>query len=196
MVLLVLGFFAFRNGLGFGPTGLVALSNVTLSGSFDITEQDVSLPVKHTTLRFSAPETARIITSNGEINGSGNFWVEDFAGAISWDGEQFTLEGTMAGLHGQQLDIVFLDREKTEIIVTAGSVEAATINLSRFRQHLTGNLRLENHWTVQLNKTPVQIESFEGSAVFQRVNNATTLYLTGRSEQARVEQEDILKHMI
>jgi hypothetical protein len=195
-LILVLGFFAFRGGFGFlSPTGLVVLENTTLTGSFYITNNKLAVSADNAAVKFSAPEVARIKTRNGQINGTGSFWIDGFTGTIEWNGKTIELDGTMDSVHGSQLDITYTMKESTTITLTAGSVEASKVNLSSFSSDLTGNLRLEERWTVRTNETPISMTDYEGSVIFQRVNNDTTLYLSGNAEKIRVEQENILKNV-
>lgn len=191
-----LGFLAFRNGFSLlSPTGLVALENSTLAGSFDITNTDTTVSADHTTVKFSAPEGARIITKTDEINSSGSFSITDFAGTIRWDTENIILEGNMESLTGNQLSIKFTNRENAMIKMKVGSAEALTVNMSSFSEKLTGSIRLENRFTLKLNQTPVNLEDYNGNVHIQRVNNVTTMMLNGKSEVAKVTQQNILKNI-
>jgi hypothetical protein len=191
-----LGFLAFSNGFGLmSPTGLVALENSTLTGSFNINKDTVQIPAERTIVRFSAPEVAKIITKNGAINGTGSFWIDDFAGTIEWDGKNIVLDGTMASVHGGQLDITYSTRAQSQIILKSGSVQAETVNISSFNQRLTGNLRLENRWNIKMNNTPLGLYGYEGSINIQKVGNDTTLLIAGRTDSVRVEQENVLKNV-
>ncbi len=195
-LILVLGFFAFRGGIGFlSPTGLVILENTTLTGSFYITDNKLAVSADNVEVKFSAPEVARIKTRSGEINGTGSFSINGFTGTIEWNGKTILLDGTMDSVHGSQLDITYTRKESTTITITAGSVEAPKVNISSFSSDLTGNLRLEGCWTVRTNETPISITDYEGSVIFQRINNETMLYLSGNADKIRVEQENILKNV-
>ena len=196
LIVIILAVFAFRNGFGIiSPTGLVTLENTTLAGTFDITNISVTIPAEHTTVRFSAPEPARIITKTGEINGSGNFEITDFVGIIAWDGSTMQLVGDMETLGNGQVSVRFLNRESTTIILTAGSIEATNANMSIFTKDLTGSIRLENKWTVRLDKTPITIRGYKGSAHLQRIKNITTMMFYGNAASARIEQENFLKNV-
>lgn len=195
-VILLLSVLAFRNGFSIlSPTGLVSLENTTMAGSFDITKTDTTVSADHTTVKFSAPEGAKIMTRTDEINSSGSFAITDFVGTIRWDTEKIILEGNMEGLQGNQLSIKFTNRESSTIIMKAGSVEALTVNMSSFSEKLTGSIRLENRFTLKLNQTPVDLSDYNGNVHIQRVNNVTTMMLNGRSDSAKVTQENILKNI-
>ncbi|MEM2916252.1 MAG: hypothetical protein QXT19_02760 [Candidatus Woesearchaeota archaeon] len=195
-LILVLGFFAFRGGIGFlSPTGLVVLQNTTLTGSFYINDNKLAVTADNADIKFSAPVSAIIKTRNGEINGTGSFSISKFSGTIAWNGKTIELDGTMASVHGSQLDITYTRKESTTITLVAGSIEVSKVNLSSFSSDLTGNLRLEDRWTVRTNETPISISGYEGSVIFQRVNNDTILYLSGNAEKIRVEQKNILKNI-
>lgn len=196
LLILILGFFAFKNGFSLlSPTGLVSLENSSLTGSFLINKNNLEISAERTIVKFSAPEEAKIITSTGTINATGNFWIEDFAGTMAWNGKDIVLEGTMASLHGSQLDINYEKRSTSTIILKAGSVQAETVNVSSFSQLLTGNLRFENRWNVVLNETPVKLEGYHGSINLQKVGNDTTMLLSGITDGVRVEQDNVLKHI-
>lgn len=196
LLILGLGFLAFRGGFSLmSPTGLVALENSTLTGSFDITNSGITLSADRTTVKFSAPESARIITKTDEINSSGSFSVNDFAGTISWDKKNIILYGTMESLSGNQLSIKFTNRESATIIMRVGSVEAVTVNISSFREKLTGSIRLENRFNIKLNETPVSLDNYNGNVQIQRVNNITTMNINGKADTTRVEQKNILKNV-
>ncbi len=196
-LILVLGFFAFRGGFGFfSPTGLAVLENATLIGSFYINDNKLAVSAENAAVKFSAPEVAVIKTRSGEINGTGSFWIDGFTGTIEWNGKTINLEGTMNSVHGSQLDITYTLKESTTITMTAGSVDASSVNLSSFSSDLTGNLRLEGRWNVKTNETPISMTNYEGRVTFQRVNNETTLYLSGNAEKIRVEQENLLKNVV
>ncbi len=195
-LILVLGFFAFRGGIGvLNPTGLMVLKNTTLTGTFYINDNKLGVSANNAAVKFSAPEVARIKTRGGQINGTGNFWIDGFTGTIAWNGKTIELDGTMASVHGNQLDITYTVREITTITLTAGSVEASKVNISSISSDLTGNLRLEGRWTIRTNETPISISGYDGSIIFQRVNNETTLYLSGNADKIRVEQENIIKNV-
>jgi len=196
VLILLLGFLAFRGGFSLlSPTGLVALDNSTVSGTFDITKSDVIISADHTAIKFSAPESARITTRTDEINSSGNFMVADFVGTIRWDTKNIVLEGNMESLSGNQLNIKFTNRESATIVMKVGSVEALTVNMSSFSEKLTGSIRLENRFTIKLNQTQVSFRDYQGSVNIQRVNNITTMMVNGRAENSRVEQENIIKNI-
>ncbi|MEM4247613.1 MAG: hypothetical protein QXF14_04855 [Candidatus Woesearchaeota archaeon] len=196
IMVIILAVLAFRNGFGIiSPTGLVALENTTFVGTFDITNISVTIPAEHTTVKFSAPQPARIMTKNGEINGSGNFEITDFVGILVWDGSTMQLVGNMETLSNGQVSVRFLNRESTTIILNAGSIEATSANMSIFTKDLTGKIRLENKWTINLDKTPVTLRGYKGKAHFQRINNITTMMLDGNSANARIEQENFLKNV-
>ena len=195
-VILLLSVLAFRNGFSIlSPTGLVSLENTTMAGSFDITKTDTTVSADHTTVKFSAPEGAKIMTRTDEINSSGSFSITDFVGTIRWDTEKIILEGNMEGLQGNQLSIKFTNRENSIITMKAGSVEALTVNMSSFSEKLTGSIRLENRFTLKLNQTRVDLGDYNGNVHMQRVNNITTMMLNGRSDSAKVTQENILKNI-
>ncbi len=195
-IILLLSVLAFRNGFSIlSPTGLVSLENTTMAGSFDITKTDTTVSADHTTVKFSAPEGAKIMTRTDEINSSGSFSITDFVGIIRWDTKQIILEGNMEGLQGNQLSIKFTNRESSTITMKAGSVEALTVNMSSFSEKLTGSIRLENRFTLKLNQTPVDLGDYNGNVHIQRVNNVTTMMLNGRSDSAKVTQENILKNI-
>jgi hypothetical protein len=196
VLILLLGFLAFKGGFSLlSPTGLVALDNSTVSGTFDITKSDITVSADHTTIKFSAPESARIITRTDEINSSGNFMVTDFVGTIRWDTKNIILEGNMESLSGSQLNIKFTNRESATVIMRVGSVDALSVNMSSFREKLTGGIRLENRFTIKLNQTLVSFRDYRGSVNYQRVNNITTMMVNGRADNSRVEQENILKNI-
>ncbi len=130
-IIVLLAVLAFRNGFSIrNPTGLVALENTTMTGNFDITNISVTIPAEHISIRFSAPEPARIITKTNEMNGSGNFWIDDFGGIIAWDGKTLQMVGDMESLNGNQLSIKFTLRQSATIILKAGSIEATNVNMS------------------------------------------------------------------
>jgi hypothetical protein len=195
-VILLLSVLAFRNGFSIlSPTGLVSLENATMAGSFDITKTDTTVSADHTTVKFSAPEGAKIMTRTDEINSSGSFSITDFVGTIRWDTKQIILEGNMEGLQGNQLSIKFTNRESSTITMKAGSIEALTVNMSSFSEKLTGSIRLENRFTLKLNQTKVDLGDYSGNVHIQRVNNVTTMMLNGKSDSAKVTQENILKNI-
>jgi hypothetical protein len=195
-IILLLAVFAFRTGFSIlSPTGLVSLENTTMTGSFDISKTDTAVSADHTTVKFSAPEGAKITTKTDEINSSGSFSITDFVGTIRWDTENIILEGDMESLAGNQLSIKFTNRESATITMKAGSIEALTVNMSSFSEKLTGSIRLENRFTLKLNQTPVDIGDYSGTVHIQRVNNVTTMMLNGRSDTAKVTQENILKNI-
>lgn len=196
LLVLVLGFFAFKNGFGLlSPTGLVSLENSSMTGSFYITENPVKIPAARTIVRFSAPVEAKIITNSGTINATGNFWIQDFEGTMEWDGDDIILEGTMASVHGSQLDITYERKSSSTIVLKAGSVQAETVNVSSFSHELTGNIRFENRWNVKINDTPVELDGYRGSINIQKVGNDTTMMMAGVSDGIKVEQDNFLKHI-
>ncbi|MEM4240441.1 MAG: hypothetical protein QXM31_04220 [Candidatus Woesearchaeota archaeon] len=195
-IILILAVLAFRNGFSLlSPTGLVALENTSFTGTFDITNITVTIPAEHTSIRFSAPEPARIITKTGEINGSGNFEITDFVGIISWDGKALQLVGNMESMTNGQVSVRFLIRESSTIVLTAGSIEATSANMSVFSRDLTGSIRLEDRWTIKLAETPLTVKGYRGSAHFQRIKNITTMMLKGSADNARIEQENFIKNV-
>ncbi len=195
-IIVLLAVLAFRNGFSImSPTGLVALENTTLTGNFDITNISVTIPAEHASIRFSAPEPARIITKTNEMNGSGNFWIDDFGGIITWDGKTLQLVGDMESLNGNQLSIKFLLRQSVTVILKAGSIEATNVNMSVFSRALTGSMRLENRWTVKLSETPLTLKDYRGNVHFQRVGNTTTMMMSGNADNARIEQDNFIKNV-
>ena len=104
------------------------------------------------------------------------------------------LVGDMETLGNGQVSVRFLNREST-IILTAGSIEATNANMSIFTKDLTGSIRLENKWTVRLDKTPITIRGYKGSAHLQRIKNITTMMFYGNAASARIEQENFLKNV-
>lgn len=195
VLILVLGFFAFRNGLGL--TGAVTLGNTTIISSLLIDDDaTVSIPVQRATVRFSSPESIRISTAGREINLTGSLELRDFDGFVAWDDEQLIAEGTMESAHGAGLDITWTRRERTFITLPSGLADVTTVNLTSFKQKVTGRMTLEGRWTANVNQTPFSMGEFEGRAYLQRVNNQTLLGLEGSAETLGLDEDNLLKILV
>jgi hypothetical protein len=192
----VLAVLAFRNGFSLlSPTGLVALDNSTFTGNFDITKTSVTIPADHATVKVSAPEPVRIITKSNDMNGTGSFLIEDFAGIITSDGKTLQLVGDMESINGERLSIKFNIRQSTTMILKAGSMEATNVNMTVFSRDLTGSIRLENRWTIKLNQTPVSLRDYKGKVHMQRIGNTTTMMMDGNADNLKIEQKNFIKNV-
>lgn len=196
VLILLLGFFAFRNGFSLSPTASVVLDNTTLIGTFLINDEPISIPVDHTIVRFSSPDPIRFETSGREINVTGTLWLNDFTGTIAWDGEMITVKGTMEAAHGNGLDIAWSSREKTTLTLTNGVADVSAMNLSSLKLDATGRITLEKRWTAQLNETPFAMKNFEGRIDVQRINNDTTIWFDGSAHSVSITSENLLKSLV
>ena len=196
VLILLLGFFAFRNGFSLSPTASVALDNTTLTGAFLINDQPISIPVDNVIVRFTSPDPISFETSGREINVTGSLWLNDFTGAITWNGETIVVKGTMEAAHGNGLDIAWTSREKTTFTLTNGVADVAAMNLSSLKLDATGRVTLEKRWTAQLNETPFTMKSFEGRVNVQRINNDTTVWFDGTAGSITIKNENLLKSLV
>ncbi len=195
--LLFFGFFAFRNGISFSPTGAATLENTSLIGILLIgDDDDISIPVDHALVRFYSPDTIFFKTSGRTLNVTGKIWVDDFDGSVAWDGEQIIVEGTMKSAHGTGLDVTWTRREHTTITLMNGVADVDRMNLSSLvRSSATGRVTLENRWTAQLNETPFRMNDFDGRLYLQRINNETSLGLEGWADSLKIEEKNLLKKL-
>jgi hypothetical protein len=193
-LLLVLGFFAFKNGFGLGPTGAVTLGNTSILGNLLIPADDeLTLDVENALIRFSSAQTINIETNGREMSAFSGIWINDFEGTVEWNGERIVVTGTMESANGNGLSIAWTKRERATITLTEGVADIATLNLSSFNRDATGRVTLENRWSTALNETPFAMEDFEGRMYLQRLNNETSLGFEGRAEEVGIETENILK---
>jgi hypothetical protein len=192
-LILLLGFFAFRNGFGSTPTASVTLDDTTFIGTFLINEQDISIPVSHTIVRFTSADPISFETGGREINVTGTLWLNDFMGTITSNGEQIIVKGTMDAAHGAGLDIAWSRREKSTLLLTNGVADVSTMNLSSLALDATGRITLEHHWTAQLNETPFRMSGFNGRVYVQRINNDSTIVLEGDAKSLSITQKNLLK---
>ncbi len=192
-LILLLGFFAFRNGFGSTPTASVTLDDTALIGTFLINDQDISIPVSHTIVRFNSADPISFETGGREINVTGTLWLNDFTGTLAWNGEHVIVKGTMEAAHGAGLDIAWSSREKTVLTLTNGVADVSMMNLSSLALDATGRITLEHHWNTQLNDTPFRMSGFEGRVYIQRINNDTTLGLEGNAKSLSITEENLLK---
>lgn len=194
LVVLILGFLAFRNGFGIGPSGAVTLQNSSVLSTLVI-EDDISIPVENTIVRLSSSELIHMETDGRELDASSSLWLDDFEGTIAWDEEKLVVKGTMKSANGNGVSVSWSKRERATITMQTGVVDVATTNLSSFSQDATGRLTLEGRWTAGLNETPVDIDDFEGRVYLQRLNNETSLTLEGAAGQVAIEQENFLRSL-
>jgi len=192
-LILLLGFFAFRNGFGTSPTASVTLDDTSLVGTFLINDQDISIPVSHTIVRFNSADPISFETGGKQISVTGTLWLNDFKGTVAWNGEQIVVKGTMESAHGAGLDIAWSDREKTVMTLTNGVADVSSMNLSSLALDASGRITLEQHWTAQLNATPFRMSGFEGRVYIQRINNDTTIGLEGNAKSLSITQKNLLK---
>jgi hypothetical protein len=193
LVLLLLGVFAFRNGVG-SPTAAVTLENTTLSGAL-ILDRAIEIPVEYADIRFNSATNAILETSGRSINVSGSVFLQGFTGTIAWDGESLVLEGAMARAQGTGVDVVWAKQEQTTITFPNGLIDITAMNLSTFKQVTSGKVTLEGRWTAQLNETPVTLTDFSGRVYLQHVSNVTTFGIEGVADTLRIKDNNILKLM-
>lgn len=195
LLILILGFFAFRGGVGLGPSGAVTLKNTSVLSTLVI-EDDISIPVENTIVRLSSSDMINIETDGRVINATNSLWLEDFAGTIAWDGERLLAKGTMKSANGAGVSVSWTKRERSVIALQNGVMDVASTNLSSFRQDATGRLTLEGRWTASLNETPLDVENFDGRLYLQRLNNETSLTLEGRAGTVAIEEDNLLRRFI
>lgn len=194
LLILILGFFAFRGGVGLGPSGAVTLRNSSVLSTLVIGDE-ISVPVENTIVRLSSSELIHMETDGRELDASTSLWLDDFEGTIAWDGEHLVVKGTMKSANGNGVSVSWSKRERATITMQSGVVDVATTNLSSFGQDATGRLTLEGRWTASLNETPVDLDDFEGRVYLQRLNNETSMTLEGRAEVVSIEEDNLLRSL-
>lgn len=195
LLILILGFFAFRGGVGLGPSGAVTLKNTSVLSTLVIAD-DISIPVEKTIVRLSSSELIHMETDGRELDASTSLWLDDFEGAVAWDGGKLVVKGTMKSANGNGVSVSWSKRERATITMQSGVVDVATTNLSSFSQEATGRLTLEGRWTAGLNGTPVEMADFEGRVYVQHLNNETSVTLEGRADQVSIEEDNLLRRLI
>jgi hypothetical protein len=196
VLLLTLGFFAFRGGFtGMDATGLVTLGNTSLMSSLLISDE-ISIAIDHSMLTVNSGEKIVIETDGRTINVSGGLDLRDFDGTVEWDGDAIVAEGSMESLSGGGVDIIWKQREKAVITMTSGLAEVHALELGSFSRDATGRIALEGRLSFQLNQTPLAIKDFSGRVYLQHVNNDTTLGLEGTAGHVSIEAENIIKALI
>lgn len=194
LLIVILGFFAFRGGVGLSPSGAVTLKNTSVLGTLVIVD-DVRIPVENSIVRLSSSEMINIETDGRVMNATNSLWLDDFAGTIEWDGERLVAKGTMKSAHGAGVSVSWTKRERSVIVMQSGVMDVASTNLSSFSQDATGHLTLEGRWTARLNETPLEIEEFDGRLYLQRLNNETSFTLEGRAGLVWVKEENFLRRL-
>ena len=194
LLIVILGFFAFRGGIGLSPSGAVTLKNTSVLSTLVIVD-DVRIPVENSIVRLSSSEMINIETDGRVINATNSLWLDDFAGTIEWDGERLVAKGTMKSANGAGVSVSWTKRERSVITLQNGVMDVASTNLSSFSQDATGRLNLEGRWTASLNETPLEVKNFDGRLYLQRLNNETSFTLEGRAGMVWVEEENFLRRL-
>lgn len=198
-LLVLLGFFAFRNGFNFSlmPTGAVTLENTTIIATMLIpTDNEISIPIKNAIVRISSSEIIQVFSGGREVNITERVWLQTFNGKLGWDTEKIVLEGTMEAAHAERTSISWPKRERAIIYITSGIADVAATNLSSFSETATGKIMLEKKWTAQLNQTPIAMKDFEGRVYLQRYNNETVLVFEGNAQALNIEEDNLLKKLV
>lgn len=194
LLIVILGFFAFRGGIGLSPSGAVTLKNTSVLSTLVIVD-DVRIPVENSIVRLSSSEMINIETDGRIINATNSLWLDDFAGIIEWDGERLLAKGTMKSANGAGVSISWTKLERSRIVLQNGVIDVASTNLSSFSRDATGRLTLEGRWTASLNETPLEVKNFDGRLYLQRLNNETSFTLEGRAGLVWVEEENFLRRL-